>query len=190
MADWHRLTNRMTGETYTAASLDGLDLTDWDAVPIIANQAPGEFQTTDDAGTLTTDLEAVKTSAKKAIDAAQGAAFGQQFGDLAAAISVAMTWSDIKRAERDIQDNRVPTLAGGALDIDAINERYPFLAAIAFVANIPIDQALQVAKAELWPQMVDVAVAAAKALLARRDVDQAASATAVQAVSGAVDLET
>lgn len=173
MADWHRLTNKTTGETYTAAALDGIDLSDWEVVPIIANRAPGEFQTVDDKGAMTTDLDAVKASAAKAVDQFQREE-ASQFGDLIAAITVTETWADIKRGERDIAEGKVPATG------DEINQRYPFLAAISAVAGVPIDQALSIAKAELWPQMVDVAMGAARALLARRAIQEAASVSAVQ----------
>jgi hypothetical protein len=55
---WHRLKNKTTGETAVVSDLATIDLNQWDAVPILANRSPAEFQTVDDTGAMQTDLVA------------------------------------------------------------------------------------------------------------------------------------
>lgn len=52
---WHRLEHKQTGEVVVVASLDGMNMDEWDAVPVAANRAPTEFQVVHPDGTMTTD---------------------------------------------------------------------------------------------------------------------------------------
>lgn len=55
---WHKLTHKTSGEVQYVASLDGIDLEAWKAVPILADRAPEPWQTVDDTGKMATDLVA------------------------------------------------------------------------------------------------------------------------------------
>lgn len=52
---WHRLEHKQTGEVVVVASLDGMNMDEWNAVPIAADRSPGEFQIVHPDGTMTTD---------------------------------------------------------------------------------------------------------------------------------------
>lgn len=54
---WHRIRHKTSGEVQIVASLDGVDAALFDAVPIIANRSPDEFQDVDDSGALVTNTE-------------------------------------------------------------------------------------------------------------------------------------
>lgn len=97
----------------------------------------------------------------------------EQFGQLATAIATIETWSDVKRAERDIETNAVPA------EDYARAERYPFLWAISQVANISLANALTVAKPAVIADMTELAFAAARALVARQAVRDAQTATTI-----------
>ena len=57
MAKWHRLEHKQSGEVQIVASLDGIDLDLYVAVPLKGNRAPKEFQVANADGTLSTDNE-------------------------------------------------------------------------------------------------------------------------------------
>lgn len=53
---WHAIFDLATGQLLeTVASLEGVDLEGKEAVPILANRAPGEFQEVERDGSLRTD---------------------------------------------------------------------------------------------------------------------------------------
>lgn len=55
--EWHWLEHKDTGEVQVVACLGGIDLDVWDAVPIVGNRPPNEFQTVDAGGKLATDSD-------------------------------------------------------------------------------------------------------------------------------------
>lgn len=63
---WYKITNKETGEEQIVASLDGIDLTQWDEIAIQGNQAPTEFQTVTPTGALQTDQARMDLSDKVA----------------------------------------------------------------------------------------------------------------------------
>lgn len=99
--------------------------------------------------------------------------------DLVAAVATIETWNEIKRAERDIEENKVPS------DPQGLAERYPFVWAISQLANIDMLTAKDLAKEELIGSMRDIAFVGAQALISRRQVREATTVQAVQAITDA-----
>jgi hypothetical protein len=121
----------------------------------------------------TAPLDKLQANALANIDREQEEA-ASQLAQSMNAIAVTELWTDLKRLERDQADGKIPaTVAERA-------ERYPFLSALASEANVTLAVAATAVKDEIGPQVRQLAAFAARAILARRKVRQAASATAVQ----------
>jgi hypothetical protein len=106
-------------------------------------------------------MDLARQNAMEEIGLSESAKLKQVFPDWATIIATIGTWTDIKRAERDIEDNTVPP------DDSARAERYPFLWAIGQVAGIPIEEALVISKTAVIADMTEIALAGARALVAR-----------------------
>ena len=63
---WHRIEHRKSGEVLIVASLKGYDRREWKAVRVKSNRAPGEFQTINADGSVTTDKERRNETKRKA----------------------------------------------------------------------------------------------------------------------------
>lgn len=61
---WHRLTHKKTGEQQVVASLNGIDVDKWDALPLTGE--PGEFHTIQEDGSRRLDGEARARTQKRA----------------------------------------------------------------------------------------------------------------------------
>jgi len=132
-------------------------------------------------GAWVDDLPAAKAEAINRINLAEQEA-NERMTRVITAFSMIELWSDIKRLERDQADNKIPTT------VTERNERYPFVSAVAAVANVTLAAAATTAKAELAPKVTQIALYAARALLARRNVNNATTLEQVQAAAN-TDLE-
>ena len=120
------------------------------------------------------DLAKAKAVAIDLINAAEHEQI-LQLQQLVTAIATCETWRDIKRAEQDAAEGKVPA------DTQGQAERYPFLWGISQVANITMANALTLAKTALIADMQEIALAGARALVARYNASNATSQAQVDA---------
>lgn len=66
---WHKLTHNETGELYYSASLDGIDVSQWNALPIVGDRCPESYEEVDEAGNIFEPLEPAKERRRAAVTA-------------------------------------------------------------------------------------------------------------------------
>lgn len=126
------------------------------------------------------DLDKIKAAAIAAINAAEHDQI-LQMQQIVTALATCETWRDIKRAEQDIAENKVPA------DTQGQAERYPFLWGISQVANITMVNALSLAKTVLIGDMQEIAMTGARALVARYNANNATTQAQVDAAVTVVE---
>jgi hypothetical protein len=145
---------------------------------VVAEGAPASDTQSFVNGAWVDDLEKIKAAAMESINRFEADAVAQM-AQLTTALATCETWRDIKKAEQDIADNKVPA------DTQGQAERYPFLWGISQVAGITMVNALSLAKTFLIADMQEIALAGARALVARYN---AANATTAAQVEDAVSV--